>query len=76
MCVCVCVLKCVFAQPQGGDGYQHYKVRARLAVFNKRFKEAESIYLEGVSKKTARLYLCHHVSSFSRCFVHPVLSRW
>lgn len=31
----------------GGDGYQHYKVRARLAVFNKHFKEAESIYLEG-----------------------------
>ena len=34
---------------QGGDGFQHYKVRARLAVFNKQFKEAESIYLEGVS---------------------------
>lgn len=31
----------------GGDGYNHYKVRARLAIFNKRFKEAESIYLEG-----------------------------
>ncbi|XP_076441140.1 intraflagellar transport protein 172 homolog [Babylonia areolata] len=31
----------------GGDGFQHYKVRARLAVFNKHFKEAESIYLEG-----------------------------
>jgi intraflagellar transport protein 172 len=36
-------------QQVGGDGFQHYKVRARLAVFNKRFKEAESIYLEGVS---------------------------
>ena len=58
MCVCVCVLICVFAQPQGGDGYQHYKVRARLAVFNKRFKEAESIYLEGVSKK---LHVCTSV---------------
>ena len=56
--MCVCVLICVFAQPQGGDGYQHYKVRARLAVFNKHFKEAESIYLEGVSKK---LHVCTSV---------------
>ena len=56
--VCVCMLICVFAQPQGGDGYQHYKVRARLAVFNKHFKEAESIYLEGVSEK---LHVCTSV---------------
>lgn len=34
-------------EKHGGDGLNHYKVRARLAVFNKRFKEAESIYLEG-----------------------------
>ena len=51
VCVCVCACLCVFAHTQGGDGYQHYKVRARLAVFNKHFKEAESIYLEGVSEK-------------------------
>ena len=42
--ICVCMFVC----HKGGDGYQHYKVRARLAVFNKHFKEAESIYLEGV----------------------------
>ncbi|KAK3091661.1 hypothetical protein FSP39_021624, partial [Pinctada imbricata] len=30
----------------GGDGFNHYKVRARLAIMDKRFKEAESIYLE------------------------------
>lgn len=42
--------KCLFAL-QGGDGFNHYKVRARLAIMDKRFKEAESIYLEQVSKK-------------------------
>ncbi|KAK0069568.1 intraflagellar transport protein 172 isoform X1 [Biomphalaria pfeifferi] len=31
----------------GGDGCQHYKVRARLAISEKKFKEAEYIYLEG-----------------------------
>merc|ERR1719239_642832 len=31
----------------GGDGYQHYKVRARLAISDKKFKEAEYVYLEG-----------------------------
>ncbi|BFY99323.1 hypothetical protein BsWGS_02362 [Bradybaena similaris] len=31
----------------GGDGFNHYKVRARLAISDRKFKEAESIYLEG-----------------------------
>ncbi|XP_063414390.1 intraflagellar transport protein 172 homolog isoform X2 [Mytilus trossulus] len=30
----------------GGDGFNHYKVRARFAVMEKKYKEAESIYLE------------------------------
>lgn len=30
----------------GGDGFNHYKVRARLAVMAKKFKEAESVFLE------------------------------
>ncbi|KAK3767076.1 hypothetical protein RRG08_017951 [Elysia crispata] len=35
------------AKQTGGDGYHHYKVRARLAISDKKFKEAEYIYLEG-----------------------------
>ena len=31
---------------QGGDGFNHYKVRARMAILEKNFKLAESIYLE------------------------------
>lgn len=34
------------SKTKGGDGFNHYKVRARLAIMDKRFKEAESIYLE------------------------------
>uniref|UniRef100_A0A915BZY3 Intraflagellar transport protein osm-1 n=1 Tax=Parascaris univalens TaxID=6257 RepID=A0A915BZY3_PARUN len=34
------------AQTVGGDGRQYYKVRARLALMRKDFKEAERIYLE------------------------------
>ncbi|XP_071116630.1 intraflagellar transport protein 172 homolog isoform X1 [Haliotis cracherodii] len=34
------------AKHMGGDGLNHYKVRARMAIMEKRFKEAESIYLE------------------------------
>ncbi|XP_050401065.1 intraflagellar transport protein 172 homolog [Patella vulgata] len=34
------------AKHTGGNGYNHYKVRARLAIMEKRFKEAEGIYLE------------------------------
>ena len=30
----------------GGDGFNNYKVRARLAVMEKKFKEAESVFLE------------------------------
>jgi len=37
---------CIF---QGGDGFNHYKVRARMAVMDKNFKLAESIYLEQVN---------------------------
>jgi intraflagellar transport protein 172 len=36
------------AKTIGGDGTQHYKVRARLAVMSRDFKEAERIYLEQV----------------------------
>lgn len=32
----------------GGDGTQNYKVRARLAILDKKLKEAERIYLEQV----------------------------
>ena len=35
----------------GGDGFNSYKVRARLAIMEKKFKEAESIYLEQVRKQ-------------------------
>lgn len=31
---------------QGGDGFHHYQVRARMAIMEKNFKLAESIYLE------------------------------
>lgn len=31
-----------------GLGYDHYKVRAKLAILEKQFKLAESIYLEQV----------------------------
>ncbi|CAC5423828.1 IFT172 [Mytilus coruscus] len=35
------------AQKQhGGDGFNHYKVRARFAIMEKKYKEAESVYLE------------------------------
>ncbi|KAL5017204.1 hypothetical protein ScPMuIL_006793 [Solemya velum] len=34
------------SETTSGDGFRHYKVRARLAVMDKRFKEAEYIYLE------------------------------
>ena len=36
------------SKTQGGDGFNSYKVRARLAIMEKKFKEAESIYLEQV----------------------------
>lgn len=32
-----------------GLGYDHYKVRAKLAIIEKQFKLAEQIYLEQVS---------------------------
>lgn len=32
-----------------GLGYHHYRVRAKLAILEKQFKMAESIYLEQVS---------------------------
>ena len=31
---------------QGSDGFDYYKVRARMAILEKNFKLAESIYLE------------------------------
>jgi intraflagellar transport protein 172 len=36
------------AKNTGGDGFNNYRVRARMAIMEKRFKEAESIYLEQV----------------------------
>jgi len=36
------------AKTVGGDGFNNYKVRARLAIMEKKFKEAEGIYLEQV----------------------------
>ncbi len=36
------------AKTSGGDGFQHYKVRARMAIMEKNFKLAEGIYLEQV----------------------------
>lgn len=38
------------AKQIGGDGTQFYQVRARLAIMNKEFKDAERIYLEQVSR--------------------------
>lgn len=38
------------AKTSGGDGFNNYKVRARLAIMEKKFKEAESIYLEQVGR--------------------------
>lgn len=34
------------AKTTGGNGFNHYKVRARMAIMDKNFKLAESIYLE------------------------------
>ncbi|XP_064625451.1 intraflagellar transport protein 172 homolog [Lineus longissimus] len=34
------------AKISGGDGFNHYKVRARMAILDKQFKSAEGIYLE------------------------------
>ena len=36
------------AKTVGGDGFNNYKVRARLAIMEKKFKEAEGVYLEQV----------------------------
>ena len=41
-------VRCLVCHVQGGDGYNHYKVRARMAIMEKNFKLAESIYLEQV----------------------------
>lgn len=41
----------------GGDGSQHYKVRARMALMQKQFKEAERIYLEnGLVEEAIEMY--------------------
>jgi len=42
---------------QGGDGFNHYKVRARMAIMEKNFKLAESIYLEQVCFQKWLTYL-------------------
>ncbi|XP_074640366.1 intraflagellar transport protein 172 homolog [Tubulanus polymorphus] len=34
------------AKTMGGNGFDHYKVRARMAILDKKFKQAEGIYLE------------------------------
>lgn len=42
-----------------GDGYNHYKVRAKLAILDKQFKQAEGIYLEQVCASYVQLWsLC------------------
>lgn len=46
-----------------GDGYQHYKVRAKLAILDKQFKQAESIYLEQVCTTS----IATHTSYLFRC---------
>ena len=38
-----------------GDGFDHYQVRAKLAILNKDFKAAEDIYLEKVWKHVVSL---------------------
>lgn len=35
---------------QGGDGTDHYQVKARLAMLDKNFKLAEMYYMEQVKK--------------------------
>ena len=44
--MCVVDLKVACYILQGGDGTNHVKVRAKLAVLDKNFKLAESILLE------------------------------
>lgn len=49
------------AKQIGGDGTQHYKVRARLALMKKQFKEAERIYLEnGAVDEAIEMYVRVH----------------
>lgn len=48
------------SKTMGGDGFNNYRVRARLAIMEKRFKEAESIYLEQVRVQLYMSHVCHH----------------
>ena len=50
------VCKAVVFTWQGGDGFNHYKVRARMAIMDKNFKLAESIYLEQVGTASGAIY--------------------
>ena len=49
-----------------GMGYQHYKVRAKLAILDRQFKQAESIYLEQVhsTQKSIHARLTHFNLTF------------
>lgn len=49
------------AKQIGGDGTQHYTVRARLAMMKKQFKEAERVYLEnGAVGEAIEMYVKVH----------------
>lgn len=49
----------VAARQIGGDGMQYYRVRARMAIMRKEFRDAERIYLEQVSR-----VFSHHLCIF------------
>lgn len=52
---------------QGGDGFNYYKVRVRLVIMEKRFKEVESIYFEQVLKKFCCILLENFDEVYSIC---------
>ena len=66
--MCEMSLRCLVCHVQGGDGYNHYKVRARMAIMEKNFKLAESIYLEQVRSFLQQLMTSDiHLSPPSPC---------
>lgn len=61
---------------QGGDGTQFYKVRARLAIMEKHFKDAENIFMEQVKNISIALCLSGFFSFFQVLGVIGVLERF
>ncbi|GFY01521.1 intraflagellar transport protein 172 homolog [Trichonephila clavipes] len=64
----------------GGDGYDHYQVRARLAIMMKEYKVAENIYLEQHKVEEAvQMYLDLHrwddAIEIAKATDHPDLER-